>query len=73
MKITHAAFYEFNKEITFSEGELEGFCRAAYDFTKSVTDPNKHELTLAAGILEVLKRIFPTNSEYIWELKERKC
>jgi hypothetical protein len=70
LKITHAAFYEFNREITFSEGELEGFRRAAYDFAKSVTDPNKHKPTLAAGILEVLKRIFPTNSEYIWELKE---
>ena len=27
LKITHAAFYEFNREITFFKGELEGFVK----------------------------------------------
>jgi hypothetical protein len=70
LKIMHAAFYEFNKKTTFSEDELEGFRSAAQDFAKSVTDPNKQEASIAARILEVLKRIFPVNSDHIWELED---
>ena len=70
LKITHAAFYEFNWKATFSGDELGEFRGAAFNLAKSVTDPLMGEKLRAAGILKALTGIFPVNSDYIWELKQ---
>ena len=70
LKIMHRAFYEFQKQATFSEDELEKFRGAAFSLAKSVTDPLKEEGKRAIRILEALTTIFPITSEYVWELEE---
>jgi hypothetical protein len=70
LKITHAAFYEFNRKATFSGDELGEFRGAAFNLAKSVTDPLTGEKLRAAGILKALTGIFPVNSDYIWELEQ---
>ena len=66
----HRAFYEFQKQATFSEDELEKFRGAAFSLAKSATDPLKQEATRASRILNALTTIFPITSEYVWELEE---
>jgi hypothetical protein len=70
LKLTHVAFYEFNRGATFSEDELEESRRAAFNLAKSVTDSLKKEKLRAAGILEALTGIFPVNSDFIWEIEQ---
>jgi hypothetical protein len=70
LKITHVAFYEFNRGGTFSEDELEKSRRTAFNLAKSVTDPLEGEKLRAAGILEALTGIFPINSDFTWELEQ---